>query len=77
MLGDIHHQKWESVGRLDASKLCPGMAVTVEIKTGRRPIISYRLSLLARRVEEAGRERGSDGRHPGLLPVMGVALPLS
>ncbi len=43
--------------RLDQSKLRPGMAATVEIKTGRRPIISYLLSPLARRVEEAGRER--------------------
>jgi len=37
--------------------LAPGMAVTAEIKTGRRSIISYVLSPLARSVEEAGRER--------------------
>jgi hemolysin D len=34
-----------------------GMAVTVEIKTGRRRIIEFLLSPIARRVEEAGRER--------------------
>jgi len=33
------------------------MAATVEIKTGRRSIISFLLSPLARRVNEAGRER--------------------
>lgn len=39
---------------------CPltaGMAVTAEIKTGRRRIIEFLLSPIARRVEEAGRER--------------------
>jgi hemolysin D len=34
-----------------------GMAVTAEIRTGRRRIIEYLLSPLQRRVEEAGRER--------------------
>ena len=38
-------------------KLGPGMAVTVEIKTGRRRIISYLLSPLARSRHEALRER--------------------
>ena len=33
------------------------MAVTAEIKTGQRRIIEFLLSPLARRVEEAGRER--------------------
>jgi hemolysin D len=33
------------------------MAVSAEIKTGKRRIIEYLLSPLARRVEEAGRER--------------------
>jgi hemolysin D len=37
--------------------LTPGLAATAEIKTGDRRIISYLLSPLARRVEEAGRER--------------------
>ncbi|MDA9397614.1 HlyD family type I secretion periplasmic adaptor subunit [Bradyrhizobium sp. CCBAU 45389] len=38
-------------------KLGPGMAVTVEIKTGARTIISYLLSPLARYKQEALRER--------------------
>jgi hypothetical protein len=38
-------------------KLGPGMAVTVEIKTGARSIISYLLSPLARYKQEALRER--------------------
>lgn len=38
-------------------KLGPGMAVTVEIKTGTRRIISYLLSPLARYKQEALRER--------------------
>jgi hemolysin D len=38
-------------------KLAPGMAVTVEIKTGARRIISYLLSPLARYKQEALRER--------------------
>ncbi|WP_342722752.1 HlyD family type I secretion periplasmic adaptor subunit [Bradyrhizobium sp. B097] len=38
-------------------KLGPGMAVTVEIKTGRRRIISYVLSPLATHQQEALRER--------------------
>jgi len=37
--------------------LSPGMAVTVEIKTGRRRIISYLLSPLARYKQDAMRER--------------------
>jgi hemolysin D len=37
--------------------LAPGLAATVEIKTGRRRIIEYLLSPLLRRVKEAGRER--------------------
>lgn len=37
--------------------ITPGMAATAEIKTGRRRIISYLLSPLARRVLEGGRER--------------------
>jgi hemolysin D len=38
-------------------KLGPGMAVTVEIKTGTRRIISFLLSPLARYKQEALRER--------------------
>jgi len=38
-------------------KLGPGMAVTVEVKTGTRRIISYLLSPLARYKQEALRER--------------------
>jgi hemolysin D len=37
--------------------LSPGMAVTVEIKTGSRSIISYLLSPLARYKQETLRER--------------------
>ena len=37
--------------------LTAGMSVTAEIKTGRRRIIEFLLSPIARRVEEAGRER--------------------
>ncbi len=37
--------------------LTAGMAATAEIKTGRRRIIEFLLSPIARRVEEAGRER--------------------
>jgi hemolysin D len=36
--------------------LAPGLAATVEIKTGERRIIGFLLSPLARRVKEAGRE---------------------
>jgi hemolysin D len=38
-------------------ELGPGMAVTAEIKTGRRRVISYLLSPLTRYRQEAGRER--------------------
>ena len=37
--------------------LTPGMAVTAEIRTGRRRVIDYVLSPLARATREAGRER--------------------
>ncbi|GAA4486740.1 HlyD family type I secretion periplasmic adaptor subunit [Gluconacetobacter asukensis] len=39
------------------ARLQPGMAVTAEILTGRRRIISYLLSPLNRSVQDAGRER--------------------
>ncbi len=38
-------------------ELGPGMAVTAEIKTGRRRVISYLLSPLTRYRQQAGRER--------------------
>lgn len=38
-------------------RLAPGLAVTAEVKTGKRRIIDFLLSPLAKRVEEAGRER--------------------
>jgi hemolysin D len=38
-------------------KLTPGMAATVEIKTGKRKLIEYLLSPLMRMADEAGRER--------------------
>lgn len=38
-------------------KLGPGLAVTAEVKTGSRRIISYLLSPLARCKQEALRER--------------------
>jgi hemolysin D len=38
-------------------KLTPGMAATVEIKTGKRKLIEYLLSPLMRMTDEAGRER--------------------
>ena len=37
--------------------LSPGMAVTVEIKTGQRRVIEYLLSPVMQAVQEAGRER--------------------
>jgi hemolysin D len=37
--------------------LSPGMAVTVEIKTGRRRLIEYLLSPLLKSVKESLRER--------------------
>jgi hemolysin D len=37
--------------------LAPGMAATVEIKTGKRKLIEYLLSPLMRMRDEAGRER--------------------
>lgn len=38
-------------------KLTPGMAATVEVKTGKRKLIEYLLSPLMRMTDEAGRER--------------------
>jgi hemolysin D len=38
-------------------KLVPGMAATVEIKTGKRKLIVFLLSPLMRMTSEAGRER--------------------
>jgi hemolysin D len=39
------------------SRLQPGMAVTADIMTGRRTIMSYLLSPFAHQIDEAGRER--------------------
>ena len=39
------------------SWLAPGLSTTAEIKTGDRKVIDYLLSPLARRLDEAGRER--------------------
>lgn len=49
-------QAWIEIGGKRTS-LAPGLAATAEIKTGDRRIIEYLLSPLARRVQEAGRER--------------------
>jgi hemolysin D len=38
-------------------ELQPGMAVTADVKTGRRRVISYLLSPFSHQIEEAGRER--------------------
>jgi hemolysin D len=38
-------------------RLTPGMAVTVEIKTGKRKLIEFLLSPLMKMTGEAGRER--------------------
>ncbi|GAB5457602.1 MAG: HlyD family type I secretion periplasmic adaptor subunit [Henriciella sp.] len=40
-----------------ANLLAPGMSAAVEIKTGKRTVLSYLLSPVARSVSEAGRER--------------------
>ena len=41
----------------DTSLLSPGLSAAVEIKTGKRSVISFLLSPIARGVSEAGRER--------------------
>jgi hemolysin D len=38
-------------------QLAPGMAATVDIRTGTRSVMEFLLSPLARRAQEAGRER--------------------
>ena len=40
-----------------ARALSPGMSAQVEVITGRRSVLSYLLSPIARAVGEAGRER--------------------
>jgi hemolysin D len=40
-----------------AVDLAPGMAATVEIKTGKRKLVEFLLSPLMRMAQEAGRER--------------------
>ncbi len=47
---------WIEIGG-KRTPLAPGLAATAEIKTGDRRIIEYLLSPLARRMQEAGRER--------------------
>ncbi len=42
---------------LAAAPLSPGMAAQVEVITGRRSVLSYLLSPIARATSEAGRER--------------------
>jgi hemolysin D len=44
-------------GEVREATLSPGMAATVEIKTGKRRVISFILSPIAKAVREAGRER--------------------
>ena len=39
------------------SLLTPGLSAAVEIKTGKRSVLSYLLSPVARSMSEAGRER--------------------
>jgi hemolysin D len=41
----------------DLSQLSPGMSAQVEVITGRRSVISYLISPIARATGEAGRER--------------------
>ena len=56
---------WASIGELDIAavaegktvNLTPGMAATVEIKTGKRKLIEFVLSPLMKMKDEAGRER--------------------
>jgi len=42
---------------LPQSLATPGMSAAVEIKTGKRSVLSFLLSPIARSVSEAGRER--------------------
>jgi len=51
----LDHEQMQVEDRL--VNLSPGMAVTVEIKTGTRRIISYLLSPLARYTHDSLRER--------------------
>ena len=68
MLGDLMGQELNYGARISLSQtrmviddrvvnLSPGMAVTVEIKTGSRRILSYLLSPLLRYRQEVMRER--------------------
>ena len=41
----------------DTSLLSPGLSAAVEIKTGKRSVISFLLSPIARSVSQPGRER--------------------
>jgi multidrug efflux pump subunit AcrA (membrane-fusion protein) len=44
-------------GDRDLALISPGMSAQVEIITGRRSVLSYLLSPIARATSEAGRER--------------------
>ena len=56
---------WASIGEVDIAavaegkivNLTPGMAATVEIKTGKRKLIEFVLSPLMKMTDEVGRER--------------------
>jgi hypothetical protein len=43
--------------RLQHPHIAPGMTATADIRTGTRSIMEFLLSPLARRAQEAGRER--------------------
>ncbi|HVZ08370.1 MAG TPA: hypothetical protein VHC04_10685, partial [Rhodopila sp.] len=51
----LDHSTLTIDGRVEP--LSPGMAVTAEIKTGRRSVMSYLLSPLRRYVHDGGKER--------------------
>jgi len=54
---DDDHRYLEWLGECKTVNLAPGMAATVEIKTGKRKLIEFLLSPLTRMTNEAGRER--------------------
>jgi hypothetical protein len=56
-LADAELERTDIVTDAGAVELEPGMAVTADVKTGRRRVISYLLSPFAHQIEEAGRER--------------------
>lgn len=48
---------FENGPRALSALLTPGMSAQVEVITGRRSVLSYLLSPIARATDEAGRER--------------------